>query len=245
MDSSIYAVSDVHGHLDDLRAGLHDAGLVTPEGVWSGGDSQLWVLGDLLDRGPDGLAVIGYLRHLHSQAPDQVHVLLGNHEALALGKWLFPDSGFDPVWRRNGGLAADQGGLTSEDIAWLTSLPALGRAGDLLLMHSDTTSYLAWGSTIDEVNATVSLLLSGDEAQVREVWRGLVARLEFTGVEGPARVKELLAAYGGSRVVHGHSIITTLPDVTEVTGPHEYAEGLALAIDGGRYAGGPLLVVRL
>ena len=32
----------------------------------------------------------------------------------------------------------------------------MARVGDQLLMHSDTTEYLGWGSSVDEVNATVA-----------------------------------------------------------------------------------------
>lgn len=246
--AAIYAVSDVHGHLDDLVAGLRAAGLVDDADQWTGGDAQLWVLGDLLDRGPDGLGVVTWLRDLQSRSPDNVHVLLGNHEALAIGQWRFPGSVFDPVWRRNGGSAADQAGLSHTDIAWLTALPAIAVVDDLLLVHSDATSYLSWGRTVDEVNRTVTSLLSGDEEACVEAWRGLTARYRFSGPDGPDRARDMLRAFGGERVVHGHSIINTMPGTdpfADVQGPRSYADGLALAIDGGRYDGGPLLVVRL
>ena len=47
--------------------------------------------------------------------------------------------------------------------------------------------------------------------------------------------------------MHGHSIIATLTGElpSRTTGPLWQAGGRALAIDGGRYAGGPLLLVRL
>ena len=46
--------------------------------------------------------------------------------------------------------------------------------------------------------------------------------------------------------MHGHSIIGTLVDGRpEVDGPLTYADGLVVAIDGGRYDGGPLLLVEL
>jgi hypothetical protein len=48
-------------------------------------------------------------------------------------------------------------------------------------------------------------------------------------------------------IVHGHSIIGSLIDVPseEVDGPISYAGGRVVAIDGGRYDGGPLLLVQL
>lgn len=65
-----------------------------------------------------------------------------------------------------------------------------------------------------------------------------------------------MAAYGGQRIVHGHSPIPYLlgevgsEDGEDsagpvVDGPHLYADGLAIAMDGGVTMAGKLLVVRL
>lgn len=241
-----FAVSDVHGHRDDLVATLQGAGLLDARERWSGGDAQLFVLGDLLDRGPDGIGVIRLLRRLQGEAPDAVHVLLGNHEVLALGMWLHPDEGYLPLWQRNGGLARDQAGLTPDDITWLSHLPAMARVGDDLLIHSDTTAYLGWGRSVEAVNAQVTgMLTRPDPIGVSEVLRGLTQRRRFVGANGPEQAGTMLAAYGGTRVVHGHSIVATLRGVTPGHGALPYADGKALAIDGGRYNGGPLLLVNL
>ena len=37
----VYAVSDVHGHPEKLKASLHEAGLTDAEGNWSGQDARL------------------------------------------------------------------------------------------------------------------------------------------------------------------------------------------------------------
>ncbi len=52
---------------------------------------------------------------------------------------------------------------------------------------------------------------------------------------------------GGTRIVHGHSIIGDLRNIESfaVEQAWPYADGLALAIDGGIYDGGPSLVVPL
>ena len=246
--SSLFVVSDVHGYLADLRDALAGAGLVDGTGAWTGGDAQLWILGDLLDRGPDGIGVVDFVMSLQKQAPEQVRMLMGNHEALALGYKLFPDSRFGDVWLLNGGHAADQEGLTEEHVAWLRSLPVVGRHGRYLLKHSDTTDYLEWGESVEEINDTVTTLLADDDAEALwEVFATLTSRYDYAGRDGKRVAEDVLAALGGQCIVHGHSIIGTLTDQPSeaIEGPIAYAGGLVVAIDGGRYDGGPLLLVEL
>ena len=242
-----FVVSDVHGHLDDLRHVLAQAGLVTDD-RWVGGDASLWVLGDLVDRGPDGIGVVRLMRSLTAQAPEQVHMLMGNHESLMLGEKLFPGTRFDDIWLLNGGVASDQAALDDQDVAWLRGLPVLALAGDYLLMHSDTTHYLTWGSSVEEVNSTLSAVLAGDDPdQHFEVFAALTDRFDFAGPDGVDVAQRMLETYGGEAIVHGHSIIGSLINKPsrEVTGPLRYAGGLVIGIDGGRYDGGPLLLVQL
>jgi hypothetical protein len=246
--ASLFVVSDIHGYVDDLRSSLTDAGLVDASGSWTGADAQLWVLGDLLDRGPDGVGVIDLVMALQKQAPENVHMLMGNHEALALGYRLFPDSRFGEVWEINGGRSADQQRLDDDHIEWLRSLPVVARHGGYLLMHSDTTDYLEWGESVDEINDTVTTLLADDDAEALwEVFATLTSRYDFAHGDGKRAAEDMLGRLGGRCIVHGHSIIGTLTDQPshEIEGPIAYADGLVVAIDGGRYDGGPLLLVEL
>jgi hypothetical protein len=243
-----FAISDVHGHLADLRAALVAAGLLDADDRWVGGDSHLWILGDLVDRGPHGIGVVRLVRSLQQQDPEHVHPLMGNHESLMLGERLFPRSRFGEVWSYNGGLASDQKALTDEEVSWLRGLPLMARAGDHLLMHSDTTEYLAWGGSVEEINTTVAGILAGGDAQEHfRVFAALTSRYDFAGPDGAGVARSMLSTLGGERIVHGHSIISTLVDIPSamVTEPLVYADGLAVAIDGGRYDGGPLLLVQL
>ena len=71
-----------------LVEALRAAGLVDAAGDWSGDDATLWVLGDYVDRGPDGVGVVDVVMRLQQQAPrsgGRVGALMGNHEVLALG----------------------------------------------------------------------------------------------------------------------------------------------------------------
>lgn len=238
---SFYVISDVHGYRDDLERRLDEADLAE--------DDQLWILGDLFDRGPDGIGAVELVMSLQRRHPGRVHVLMGNHEILALGRHRFPESKFAESWLINGGKERDQRGLTDEHVEWLATLPLMARVGDYLFMHSDTTQYLGWGESVEEVNTAVREALA-DPADLDahwDVWARLTRRYDFAGSDGADVARQMLSTYGGKGIVHGHSIIGTLLDCpsAEVTEPLLYADGVVLAIDGGRYDGGPLLLIEL
>lgn len=263
----LYVVGDVHGYLDELLAALGEQGLVDADGHWSAGRSRIWFLGDFTDRGPDGVGVIDLVMQLAAEAAaagGYCRALMGNHELLLLGahRW-----GEDPVqssagtasflaaWRLNGGQQQDMDRLEPHHISWLARLPAIAVEDGHLLLHSDTTAYLEYGGSIDEVNDTVHQILASDEADDWwDCFRRFTKRFAFRGDPGPMAARELLDTYGGHRVVHGHSPIPYLTgDVHSedghaprtVAGPHVYAEDLAVAMDGGVTMDGRLLVARL
>jgi len=77
------------------------------------------------------------------------------------------------------------------------------------------------------------------------VFANLTSRFDFKDDSDVAHM--MLKQLGGEHIVHGHSIIGTLVDrpSEQTEGPYTYADGRVLAIDGGRYDGGPLLLVEL
>src|SRR5689334_17559678 len=192
-----FVVGDVHGHRDELVTALAEAGLVAGDASWCGDTAHLWFLGDFVDRGPDGVGTIDLVMRLAAEAEEAgglVDTLLGNHEILLLGMHRFGDtevpSDFGPrsfarSWELNGGQASDQEALTAAHIEWLTARPVLALAEDHLLMHSDTLEYLSWGSSVDEINATVRAVLESDDlVEWWEVWRRMTTRHAFRGPHG-------------------------------------------------------------
>ncbi len=256
-----YVVSDLHGHVEHLVAGLGRAGLVDVDLTWCGGQASLTFLGDYFDRGPDGIAVVDLIRRLQGEAAasgGRVDALLGNHEILALGMRRFGDervsserggrSSFARSWVLNGGQVGDQQRLTDEYVTWLSGLDSIALAGADLLLHADTTEYLRWGDTFEQINDAVREVLASDDIERWwECWAGLTSRYAFARVDGARVAAGLLDRLGGERIVHGHSLISTFTGTasSEVTGPLPYAGGRVLAIDGGIYDGGPCVVVRL
>jgi hypothetical protein len=81
----VVAFADVHGAYDELVGLLKTVGVVDAGLHWAGGQTHLVSLGDLLDRGAGSRKVMDLLMRLQVEAVDsggQVHVVLGNHEAM-------------------------------------------------------------------------------------------------------------------------------------------------------------------
>lgn len=245
-------MGDVHGHRDVLVTLLRDVGLLDEREQWSGADARLWLVGDLFDRGPDGIGALELVRRLERESGGDVRCLLGNHEAMILAarrfgreETSFEGYSFHDVWKANGGVDADLDALTDEHVAWITRRPPLAREGDWLLLHADTDAYLELGTSVAAVAETTrNILRAGDASQVDELL-GMVS--DRQRLDEPTTVDALLAAFGGATILHGHTPIASVLDVDprRVTEPLVYAEGRVTNIDHCLFAGGPGFVVRL
>lgn len=241
----------------------------TPGATGAAGTTRLWFLGDFTDRGPDGIGVIDLVMRLSAEAAaagGYCKALMGNHELLLIGAKRFGDtpvnSGagtatFQAAWLLNGGQKTDMDRLQDHHLQWMARLDAMEEVDGHLLVHSDTTAYLDYGDSIEAVNDTVRETLTRNDAdEVWDLFRKFTKRFSFRDEGGADHVRSLLDTYGGTRIVHGHSPIPYLlgevgsedgEDETgpHVEGPHVYADGLAIAMDGGVTMAGKLLVQQL
>lgn len=113
---AIYVTSDAHGHVRPLDRLLSRVSLAD--------DDTLYVLGDMIDRGPEPVEVIRLVRRVPG-----ARVLMGNHERMMLDALLNHDDIDDITWAFNGG-AATLAGLDgmpedefAETVAWVRDLP--------------------------------------------------------------------------------------------------------------------------
>jgi len=137
---SLFVVGDVHGFYGDLARLLRNAGLVDEDLGWRGGRAHLVFDGDLVDRGPDATRVLWLVHRLEREAArdgGRVHVVLGNHELMAMaGDHRYVDP-------KELGIAACHGvpyrrlvdPRTSVLGRWLATKPGILRIGDALFAH--------------------------------------------------------------------------------------------------------------
>ena len=250
-------IGDLHGHFDTYRRLLQQARLIDEADHWSGGESVVWLVGDLFDRGPLGIQCLRLTRQLQEEAGisgGQVDCLLGNHELMLLAARNFPtgteksDENFVELWLDAGGQTADLVQLQEEEAEWLRQRPAMALLGDYLLLHADATNYLNFGLSITKVNENFTELIhSNDQARWLEAIRVFSMHGGFCDPAGPQRAEQMLKLFGGRQLVHGHTPIPLCngQPAETVVEPWVYAGGRCCNVDGGLYLGGPGFVYEL
>ncbi|MBF0126109.1 MAG: symmetrical bis(5'-nucleosyl)-tetraphosphatase [Magnetococcales bacterium] len=147
---AVYAIGDVHGCLEELRTLLARMD-------FRAGRDRLWFVGDIINRGPDSLGVLRFVRDLGGSAI----TLMGNHEARALiGLSGHGDAAF----------TAQMGYLTQapdvrEIHAWLRGLPFLYQDDtlDALMVHAGLYPGWSLADAVDRAQRLHEILLD-DEA---------------------------------------------------------------------------------
>jgi sugar/nucleoside kinase (ribokinase family) len=256
IDRDVHVLGDVHGMLAQMRALLRSAGLLDAADRWAGGRDELWLTGDLVDRGPDGIGVLELFGRLSDEAGAEggrVESVLGNHEILLTAARLFPDAPSSGPggtlagdWIANGGRRSDLVRMNDGHVDLVRSMPALARVGPSLLVHADALLYHAMGSSVHEANAAVASTLQSDDAAD---WDNLLGAFDErrTFWRQPAKANVLLERFGGRLLVHGHTQLQTLTQRAgvDLSRPLVYGDGRCVAVDGGLCAGGPGFLYRL
>jgi serine/threonine protein phosphatase 1 len=150
---TIYAIGDIHGHLDLLDA-AHEQ--VAADRAREGTrEAPLIHLGDLVDRGPDSAGVVARLARLVADDP-RVTVLKGNHDAMFLdfldtvpSRWgsryleagvgglaTLRSYGVEPTGRPARWHSALTEAVPAGDRAFLAGLPLMHRAGACVFVHA-------------------------------------------------------------------------------------------------------------
>lgn len=219
----IYAIGDIHGQLELLKA-AHER--VRQDG---GEDAAIVHVGDLIDRGPDSAGVVEYL--MQGQASGRPWVVLrGNHDRF-LAKFLSEPDWIDP-------------GLSSA-AHWLDH-PGLGAAATLASYGVDAT--LGRAEVLDRARQAVPASHSEFLAGLPLWYLHPLALFVHAGIRPGIDLRNQAEddlvwirrgflesdADFGPLVVHGHTAIDTAT-----------LYGNRLNIDGGAAYGRPLCVVSI
>jgi len=152
---STYVIGDIHGCFRTLQRLLQKIG-------YSASQDRLWLVGDLVSRGPSSLEVLRWARNLG----DKVVTVLGNHDLHFLARAL----GIFPPKKK------DQAFLAAEDkmdlLEWLRRRPLIHVETPYVLVHAGL--WPQWSvEEAQQYGQEVEQVLSGPRAGATELLRSL------------------------------------------------------------------------
>ena len=80
-----FAVGDIHGDYRQFVGLLRDLGVIDEASNWIAGDSKMFQVGDMLDRGPDDYRLLSLIMSLQAQASlvgGEYTAVMANHEQM-------------------------------------------------------------------------------------------------------------------------------------------------------------------
>lgn len=221
--SELWVVSDIHGDYAAFKQLLIGAKLIagapaTPAAVkWTGGTAYLVVVGDLIDKGPDGVDVVRLAAALQTAAAAAgggVIVTMGNHEAEFLAN---PSNskasrtdGFDPELQRAGFTPSATAAGQNDVGAFVRNLPFAASVSGWFFVHAGKTD----GRTIAKLSSDLQTGVdaSGFGAPVLSAADSMLeARLSATAPQwwdatgdAQALLTQWTSALGVKHLVMGH-----------------------------------------
>ncbi len=146
---SDYAIGDIQGCFDSLKALLKQCD-------FDPGVDRLWLVGDLVNRGPKSLKVLRWARGLE----DSVIAVLGNHDLHLLEK----AAGARCTKKRDSLDAILEATESEELLTWLRNRPLVYREGKLAMVHAGLLP--AWSAKkARKLSREVTSALAGDDWQ--------------------------------------------------------------------------------
>jgi len=199
----VVVVGDIHGAYEELVTLLQGTGLVDGELRWTGGESHLVSLGDLLDRGDYGKQVMDLLMRLGGEAAaagGAVHIVHGNHEAMNLSGDLryvsdgdYAQFGTQSAGDLPAGFFERREALAPEGEygAWLLQLPVAVVVNDTLYVHGGVSPMLE-GLSLESLNQRAR----ADLRRFAQGWHALLEAGLVSDEDGFREIIERAAALG-------------------------------------------------
>ncbi|ELP6119390.1 TPA: hypothetical protein I7730_00725 [Vibrio vulnificus] len=199
---SLFAVTDVHGHLDLLIWGLRELGFKFPDFNEKQNGDYLIVAGDMVDRGSQSYETIQAIRFLDGALP-----VRGNHEELAYSGVVSGRSSLYSHWLLNGGDAWHEKhhkGVLVDALSWAVNLPEvldlrISDGSRIGVTHAGLPRGTNWNEILEVVEGTAK---EGVNPLVkRKMYQDLCwSRDDFLNEAGHS-------IEGVDAVLHGHNSI--------------------------------------
>lgn len=227
----LFVVADTHGEYEILAGMLVKQGVIDDALRWKFGRGRLVFLGDVFDRGSHQLEILWLIYALEAQARQAggaVHLVLGNHEVMALrGDVRYLNAKYRETAQLLGAAEYarlfDAGSVLGQ---WLRSRPTVLKLNDMLCLHGGISPEVVDRKlSLQDINGAVRAALDGREpagGAERELagfltgesgplwYRGYFATESGQATSTPADIDRIRQHFGISTLLVGHTKVPTI-----------------------------------
>lgn len=218
LPAKYFATSDIEGGIMGFILMLKKAGIIDSNYKWNYGNGNLFIMGDVFDRGQyvsQCLWLIYKLEQEAAAAGGKVHFILGNHDIMNLvGDFRYVHSKYTANAPVLGETLTTLYDANSELGKWLRSKNMIERAGNTLFLHAGISpEVVALNQSITTLNTYVNPVInktctSPDCKTATSSSHGLywyrgMAQQSLT----QAQVDAILTSLGAERTFIGHTIL--------------------------------------
>ncbi|NIF05604.1 hypothetical protein F3J23_09125 [Chryseobacterium sp. Tr-659] len=213
-----FATSDIEGGIMGFILMLQKAGVIDSNYKWSYGNSHLFIMGDVFDRGQyvtQCLWLIYKLEQEAAAAGGKVHFILGNHDIMNLiGDFRYVHTKYTDNMPVLGETLATLYDANSELGKWLRSKNMIERAGNTLFLHAGISpEVVALNQSVTTLNTYVNPVINktctspdcktATSSSYGLYWYRGMAQQSLTQTQ----VNSILSALGAERAFIGHTIL--------------------------------------
>jgi len=215
----IIVIGDIHGDWAALKSALTVANVTNHNNEWTGGDTHVVQVGDLVDRAVRGGSgdersenrIINHLLNLKTMAQlagGDVHLLLGNHELMnAAGDFRYVSpmglTDFEGTRRE----AFRPGGRVAKRLACNTNVVL--KIGGWIFSHAGVTTEISKILSIEQVNTAVrDHLLGRNVLDHDHPIMDLFWHRRYATSDSCQQVHNALAHWGAKNMAIGHTVQT-------------------------------------
>lgn len=222
-------ISDVHGCFSLLEAAMQD---------WNPETHKLMFLGDYTDRGPQSLEVIKMLQQLKLEYPDDVEILMGNHDEMFLDFVQNPQGETSDTFLEHGGIQTLESFFGKDFIDLKDPEVIRGRVTDRIHLLTFMTHFKPFHEEehIIFVHAGFYMPFGEEHFTHRNSWN------QYLWMR---KVHQQLNTTGKT-VVFGHTPVRSLNPKKAPVQPYVNEENRYIGVDGGAvFENGALLAVEV
>lgn len=233
--SKVIALGDIHGNCGAFRDFLINTGVINDKLEWTFGDGHLVFLGDLFDRGDEVTESLWLIHQLDIKSRKhggRVHMLLGNHEVMAMindiryisRKYQMLTNYFSKDYASFFDQRTELG-------QWLRTRNTIVRINDCMFAHAGLSSEVMKNNlSIERINFLLQNFLAKEPSHPNRfpdetnlilgkfgpLWyRGYIYDFQDIGKITQEEVNQLASFYGAEKLIIAHSFVDRLSALYE------------------------------